>query len=174
MELKSITATVFLVAIGIMQMAGDLLGNPKLKGLGLATHVSPAPKVFTAHEGFETFSSAFFIHWQDNNNVRHSLEITPEVYQGVKGPYNRRNVYGAALSYSPLLSRNPNTKAMFGQVSEYAFCGDAPVLRELGIDPTQVIYPLQLSLVPRDVASKAPHWQLNYQVNCPVKEAQNG
>ena len=166
MNIKSFATMCLLVGLGSVQMLGDLLANTHLKGFGLATHVSPAPKVFTAQEGFETFSSQFFLRWQDIEGRHHELELTPEIYQGIKGPYNRRNVYGAAVSYSPVLSRNPNTKAMFNAVSEYAFCGEAPLLLELGIDPATVRYPLSLELQPRDIHSKAEHWQLNYEINC--------
>lgn len=166
MNLKSSAVFCLLLGLGSLQMIGDLLGNSQLRGIGLATHVSPAPKVFTAQEGFETFSSRFYLHWQDTREQHHQLEITPAVYQGIKGPYNRRNVYGAAVSYSPVLSRNPHTKAMFHSVSHYAFCGDAPLLQELGIDPEHVRYPLSLELIPRDSKSQAEHWQLNYQIDC--------
>ena len=166
MNIKSFVTMSLLVGLGSVQMLGDLLANTHLKGIGLATHVSPAPKVFTAQEGFETFSSQFFLRWVDTSGKHHERELRPETYQSIKGPYNRRNVYGAAVSYSPVLSRNPNTKAMFEAVSEYAFCGDAPLLLELGIDPTKVRYPLSLELKPRDINSKAKHWQLNYQIHC--------
>ena len=112
MNIKSLATMSFLVGLGSVQMLGDLLANTHLKGIGLAMHVSPAPKVFTAQEGFETFSSQFFLRWQDITGKHHERELTPRIYQGIKGPYNRRNVYGAAVSYSPVLSRNPNTKAM--------------------------------------------------------------
>ena len=166
MKIKSIAVMTLLVGLGSAQMLGDLIANPTLKGFGLATHVSPAPKVFTAQEGFETFSSQFFLRWQDTDATYHELELTQETYQGIKGPYNRRNVYGAAVSYSPVLSRNPKTKTMFNGVSQYAFCGDAPLLQELGINPKTVRYPLVLELKPRDTDSQAEQWQLSYQVNC--------
>ena len=166
MNIKSLATMSLLIGLGSVQMLGDLLANTQLKGFGLATHASPAPKVFTAQEGFETFSSQFFLRWQDTEGKRHKLELTPEIYQGIKGPYNRRNVYGAAISYSPVLSRNPKTKAMFDAVSDYAFCGGAPLLLELSIDPKTVRYPLSLELKPRDTQSTAEHWQLNYQIDC--------
>jgi hypothetical protein len=147
-------------------MLGDLLGSPTIKGLGSAIHVSPAPKVFTAHDGFETFSARFYLHWQDTAGVAHKLELTPETYQAIRGPYNRRNVYGAAFSYSPILSRNPLTRSMFAEVVDYAFCDSAPLLMELGVDPFTVVYPIEVQLEPRDEDSKATEWQLNYQINC--------
>ena len=166
MDIKSIAVMSLLVGLGSVQMIGDLLGNDQIKGLGLATHVSPAPKVFTAHDGFETFSSRFFLRWEHQDSPMQQMEITPDSYQHITGPYNRRNVYGAAVSYSPVLSRKPQTKAMFNSVSQYAFCGEAPLLKELGIDPQTVRYPMFLELKPRDTNSKAEQWQLNYRIDC--------
>ena len=98
----------------------------------LATQASPAPKVFTAENGFETYSSTFFIDWQDRPGSRHTLELTPHVYRGLRGPYNRRNVYGAAIAYAPVLTRNPRAgRCLSGP--HHGFCGRAPLLTELGI-----------------------------------------
>jgi hypothetical protein len=56
------------------------------------------------------------------------------MYAKLRGPYNRRNVYGAALAYGPVLASDPRTRAMFDEVSRYALCGDRPILRELDIE----------------------------------------
>lgn len=123
----------FLALIGFTQMAGDLLHLPALKGIAAATAASPAPKVFSVVKGLETFSTQYFIEWTDATGAPHSVEITPERYAHLRGPYNRRNVYGAVLAYGPVLESDPHTRPMFNAVSNYALCGDAPLLRELGI-----------------------------------------
>ena len=51
----------------------------------------------------------------------------------MQGPYNRRNAYGAALAYGPVLPQELRDPVM-----RYAMCGNAPLLSELGIDPDQV------------------------------------
>jgi hypothetical protein len=122
-----------LALIGFAQMAGDLLHMSALKGTAAATGASPAPKVFSAVKGLETFSTRFFIEWIDATGALHSVEITPERYALLRGPYNRRNVYGAVLAYGPVLKSDPRTRPMFDAVSTYALCGEAPLLRELGI-----------------------------------------
>jgi hypothetical protein len=155
-----------LMIVGCMQMVGDLAGNRELRAVGLATHASPAPKVFTAQEGFETFASQFFIDWTDNAGEKHSLEVTPRNYGGVQGPYNRRNAYGAALSYGPVLASNDKTRPMLQSVMRHAFCGPAPLLRELFIPPGQVRYPLQVRLEPRAKDSETGKWQTIFLVNC--------
>jgi hypothetical protein len=143
-------ATIFLLALGLLQMTGDLVGQlisepvgKAVKGVAAATTASPAPKVFSAVRGLETYSTRFFLEWEDQDGRRCALELTPEVYGRLRGPYNRRNVYGAALAYGPVLPvelRDP--------VLRYAVCGDAPLLRELGIDPVRLRGPVRVRLEP--------------------------
>jgi hypothetical protein len=155
-----------LVAIGCLQMISDLSGQPAVKAVGAALHASPAPKVFTAQNGFETYSSKFYIDWQDRAGARHSIELTPQNYGDLKGPYNRRNAYGAAISYAPVWASNPLTKPMGEQVARYGFCGDAPLLAELRIPRDQVVYPLRVRLEPRDDRSRSPKWQREFTIAC--------
>jgi len=155
-----------LVAVGCLQMLGDVSGQPALKAIGLATHASPAPKVFTAQNGFETYSSKFYIDWEDRTQAWHTLELTPETYRGLEGPYNRRNAYGAAISYAPVLASNPRTKPMIDAVAQHGFCGGAPLLSELGIPRPQVVYPLHVRLEPRDEKSGDSKWQHEFRISC--------
>jgi hypothetical protein len=132
-----------LLILGLLQMTGDLLGLPVLRGIGAATCASPAPKVFSAVRGFETYSTRFFIDWKDQEGADHELELTPELYARVRGPYNRRNVYGAALAYGPVLSAELRDPVM-----TYALCGEAPLLRELGLDPARIAGPVRIRYEP--------------------------
>lgn len=123
-----------LFALGVVQMAGDLAGFRPLSGIGAATMASPAPRVFSAVRGYETYTTRFFLEWQDpdprGSREVARLELTSDVYARLRGPYNRRNIYGAVLSYGPVLPpplRDP--------VLRHALCGDRPLLRELGVDP---------------------------------------
>lgn len=118
---------IFLVILGVAQMVGDLTQFLPLKAVAAATGASPAPKVFSAVQGLETYSTRFFL---DLGHER--VELTPELYARIEGPYNRRNVFGAALAYGPVLPaslRDPVTK--------YSLCGDAPLLRELKLKATK-------------------------------------
>lgn len=141
-------AAVVIAVIGLGQMTGDLLGIAWLKAVSAVTMISPCPKVFTAHKGLETYSTKFFIEYTDTQGVEHSVEITPELYGRVKGPYNRRNVYGAVLSYGPVLVNDPKAAPMFWQVARFALAGDAPLLRELGIDPASVASSIRVRYEP--------------------------
>ena len=121
------------LVLGVMQMIGDLSGVAAIKGIAAATAASPAPKVFSAVRGLETFSTRFVLEWTDATGTERSMPLTPEVYARMRGPYKRRNIYGAVLAYGPVLPaelRDP--------VLRYAVSGDAPLLREVGIDPAGV------------------------------------
>jgi len=144
-----IFVAIALALLGLAQMFGDLAGSPALKGIAAATGASPAPKVFSAIKGLETYSTRFFIDWKDKNGKAYSLELTPEVYARLAGPYNRRNVYGAVLAYGPVLSTDPNGKSMFDAVARYALCGNAPLLKELGIDSAGLDGNVRIRLEPR-------------------------
>lgn len=125
--------TAGLLVVGLMQIVGDLTGVPAIKGIAAATAASPAPKVFSAVRGLETFSTKFFIEWTDARGEARSMPLTPEVYARLEGPYKRRNIYGAVLAYGPVLPaelRDP--------VLRYAVSGEARLLREVGIDTTGV------------------------------------
>jgi hypothetical protein len=138
-----------LLLVGVLQMTGDLLHVPALKAIGAATGASPAPKVFSSVQRLETFSSEFYVEWTDHVGTTHSLKLTPELYQHIEGPYNRRNVFGAALAYAPVLQKDPHTREMFESVVQRALCGRAPLLREIGIDPAAPAGPPRVRLVPR-------------------------
>jgi hypothetical protein len=127
-----------LLALGMLQMTADLLHLWALKGVAAATAASPAPKVFSSVRGLETYSSRFFVEWTDESGVFHSIKIRPETTAGLRGPYNRRNVYGAVLAYGPVLHSDPSVRPMFESISRYALCGDAPLLRELGIPVSEI------------------------------------
>jgi hypothetical protein len=134
-------AAVFLVVLGVMQMTGDLLSQyvsdpvgRVLKGLGAASAASPAPKVFCSVKGLETYSTRFYVEWTDREGNEHSVYVSPEIAARLRGPYNRRNVYGAALAFGPVLAEELRDPVM-----RYALCGEAPLLRELGIAGNQIV-----------------------------------
>jgi hypothetical protein len=117
-----------LLVLGSLQMLGDAAGIAPLKGIGAALAASPLPKVFTDVRGLETFASEFTLLGTLPSGRELALPITPELYRRLGGPYNRRNVYGAALSYAPRLPR-PLWQAVFC----YGLGREGPLRRELGV-----------------------------------------
>lgn len=136
-----------LLLVGMANLFGVALGSDAVSGLAFATAASPAPKVFTSVQGLETFSSTFELVWTEEGR-RHRRTITYRDYPSIEGPYNRRNVFGAVLAYGPVLSSNEATRPMFESVADYGLCGDAPLLRELGLDP-DVVSEVEVHVTPR-------------------------
>ena len=63
---------------------------------------------------------------------------------GLRGPYNRRNVYGAALAFGPALASDERTRPLLEAVLARSLAGDASILAELGIDPRATRGPLRV------------------------------
>ena len=122
-------ATAGILVVGLTQMTGDLVGSRVLKGIGAATAIAPCPKVFSDLNGWEAFASTFEIIVEGKEEV--SIPITPEVYARLKGPYNRRNIYGAAIAAAPRLPE-PLWRSVFG----YAFGPQGALRRELSLPET--------------------------------------
>lgn len=125
--------------VGLSAMFGHMIDSPTVKGLALVTAASPAPKVFASRDGLESLSSTFTLAWRDADQV-HRLPLTHEVYPSIRGPYNRRNVYGAVLGFGPVLAQNEQTVDAFDDVTRHALCPSegGVLLEELGIDPGSV------------------------------------
>ena len=139
-------AAVLLTVLGLAQMAAELAGLPALRGLALATTASPAPKVFSAVDGLETYSTRFFLEWTDGGGTDHSMELTSESYARMRGPYNRRNVFGAVVAYGPVFVGSDVMRPVYEAVARHALCGDAPLLRELGIPTADMRGPARVRL----------------------------
>ena len=155
-----------LLALGLMQMTGDLLGLPAIKAIAAATGASPAPRVFSAVRGLETYSSEFFLDYVDADGAMQSIKLTSVEYSGLRGPYNRRNVFGAAMAYGPVLKANPHSAPMFRQVLQYAFCGEAPLANELGL-PEEVKTGLKrIRIVPAQNSKPDPSLELSVEILC--------
>ncbi len=93
-----------------------------------------------------------------------SVLLSPEIASKIKGPYNRRNVYGAILSYGPVLDANPYMKPLYEAALAYATQGKAPLLTEVGIDPKQVDERAWISVYPRSDSDVA-HLNLRKEVH---------
>jgi hypothetical protein len=153
-----------LTCLGCLQAFGDLSGLLPAKALGAASHASPAPKVFTAHEGLETFSARFLIGYRDTSGNPQSLELTPTVNKKLRGPYNRRNTFGAAIAGAPLLQSSDLLRPMHNAMLQHAFCKKRNLLTELGVTNPQG--PFTLDIVLARAPQSPRDWQLHYEVTC--------
>lgn len=136
--MRILIATVILIFLGTIKVIADICGWPTISAVAAVTQTAPAMKVFTAHNGYETFSSIYTLSLIDADDKHHVFTLTPEIYDGLKGPYNRRNVYGAAIAYGPILSSSTHTSAMWQSVARSAFCEHASIIHELGVNVTEV------------------------------------
>lgn len=162
MNLKSLLQTGFLVGVGCLQLGGDLIGNDTIKALGAMTHASPAPKVFTAQNGFETYSPRFIVTAIDAAGKETAVRLTPQVNARVRGPYNRRNAYGAAISYGPVLASSAHTRPMFEAAFYYGFCNARGIVAEVGL-PEVARY--RVTVQPRKAAAHE-QWPTRFEVDC--------
>ncbi|MCR9278655.1 MAG: hypothetical protein NXH85_11830 [Pseudomonadaceae bacterium] len=165
MKLKPALTCAGLIGIGCLQMIGDVAGLPMVKAIGAISHASPAPKVFTAQEGFETYSPHFFVAAEQVDGSVTSVRLTPALNARVRGPYNRRNAYGAALSYGPVLVDNPETRPMFEAALRYAVCADDAVRADVAL-PQAASY--QINIESRRPATRA--WANEFRISCQTGE----
>jgi len=150
-----------LLTVGTLAMAGNTLGSPQLMGLGLMTGAAPMPKVFTTRDGLEAFSSTFTVAW-DTGTTCEVRDLDPTLYAQLDGPYNRRNVYGAAMAGGPFLASQDTTAPMLDRIAQEAFC-ERDLLRHLGLADTP--NEVWLWVTPRDGATPTP-LPLAWEVSC--------
>lgn len=139
-----------LLTLALARIAGDVLDLDALRGAAAATCASPAPKVFCSVRGLETFSTRFFLEWTGRDGIARSREVDSELHARLRGPYNRRNVYGAALAYGPVLAADPRTEPMLEAVLRHALGPPRPLLRELEIDSGDAVGGVTLRYEPRE------------------------
>lgn len=126
--------TALLLVLATIKVVADVAGWQKLSAVSAVTNAAPAMKVFTAHNGYETFSSTYTltVFWIDGH--QQTVTLNPANYRGLQGPYNRRNVYGAAIAYGPILATSEHAQSMWQSVAQEGFCTPDGVIRELGFN----------------------------------------
>ena len=103
-----------------------------VKAIGFASGSSPLPLVFSAYNGHETYSTGFniIVNYQDNTTF--SSDMNVDMYNRMKGAYNRRNIYGAIFSHGPFFDL-PNMITIRQSILKYAVCDPAPLIHEFQI-----------------------------------------
>ena len=118
-----------MVGVGLLQIIGFATGQKWLKGIGQITVASPLPIVFTEQQGCETFALDFSVEYIDCKNRMGKIPITPQIYSRFDGPYNYRNVVGAAISYGAILPEE-----IWKAVLTYAFIEPGEVGRAFNLE----------------------------------------
>ena len=140
---------IVLLVVGMSQMTGYVTGLRALRGVGLASGVSPFPKVFCAADGYEAFAATFFVEGDQLDGQLWSRKVDPECYSQMRGRYNRRNVYGAALAFAPRLPEELRD-AILGE----ALKPGSALRRELEVP--NGLSDVRVRIVPRDGESEGP------------------
>lgn len=127
-----IVGTIILLLLGLLQCIGYIFKQPLIRGLGMASAASPLPLVFSHFKSLETFSSKFEIDLLSSgpNSAKkiETYEVIPKLYSKMKGPYNRRNVYGAVIAYGPKLEGD--TGKLRDEILRYGLCPNGPLVQE--------------------------------------------
>jgi hypothetical protein len=150
-RMRSLAASAVLL-LGLAQIVGDIAGSRLLKGLGAASAASPFPKVFCDVRCYEPFAADFTLLCDSGANSMTRIPITPELYSRLGGSYNRRNAYGAALSYAPRLPR-----PVWERVASFGLGPSGPLRRELALPQEAKNFTLHIATRTR---GRGDTWQL--------------
>lgn len=142
-------AAIGLLLVGSFQMLGHACRSKGLRGLGLASGVAPYPKVFCEADGYEAFAATFHLEGELPDGTLWSRTMTPEWYAQLEGPYNRRNVYGAALAFAPRLPEK-----LREQVIHHALAENSALRTELGVPES--LANARVRIVPREGEREGP------------------
>ena len=155
-----------LLVLSLMQMTGWALGLEPLRQFGRISGASPLPLVFSAHDELETFSMQYRLILNPHMENEQRLHLDRSAYGKLEGSYNRRNPYGAALSFGPLLAeKHPE---MLQSVLEYALCEPGSLLLEVELPKTRhmvIEAEAQSSSSPETSGGNRLPW--HYEVHCP-------
>ncbi|MDH5657536.1 MAG: hypothetical protein OEZ34_16600 [Spirochaetia bacterium] len=121
-----------LVLLGMLQMTGYAAGLSALRGIGFLSAASPLPLVFSHFRGFETFALDFEVEIAGMDGTIVKQKVIPELYSGLSGPYNRRNVFGAVFAYGPGFQSEDEIR-LRDSVLRYGFCDPGVLLDEFSL-----------------------------------------
>lgn len=141
-------------------MVGWATGSALIRNAGFMTNASPLPLVFSVFRGTEPFSSSYAIEVKRQDGGVSIYGITPASYSKLQGPYNYRNVFGAAFAFGARLE-SPKERVLFSDVMNYAFVVQTSLLDALGVkDPS----PRGIVIVQTSRARGIPGtWRVNMQ-----------
>jgi sterol desaturase/sphingolipid hydroxylase (fatty acid hydroxylase superfamily) len=121
-----------LLVIGCSNTVGYFGELDNIRGIAFATSASPLPLVFSAYNGVETFSTSFEFNITFMNGTTRSQMMDHKVYGMMKGPYNRKNMFGVALSHGPFFDKE-NMIQVRQQILHWGLCNPGDLAKEFGI-----------------------------------------
>jgi hypothetical protein len=151
---------VLLVTIGSLHIVGYSLNNEAIKGVAFATSSSPLPLVFSAYNGIETFSTSFEFNVVTKNYTKINMCMDNKLYSKLKGPYNRRNVFGVIFSHGPFFNKLNMIKKR-QQILYWGFCYPGSLASEFGINS---IFNTTVLIKSKTIGNENKLWKM--AVNC--------
>lgn len=103
------------------------------RDIGFVSVASPLPLVFSAFEGYETFSNSFFLEAELKNGTHISLPMDSSMYDMIGGAYNRKNVYGAMFSHGPFFI-DYKMLNLRDKILHYAVCDPGTLMKDFKIN----------------------------------------
>lgn len=127
-----------LLITGCISTFGLTINSHTVKYIGFISGSSPLPLVFSAYNGVETFSTEISLHGRFKDGEELNLTMTRELYAKLKGPYNRRNMYGVMFSHGPFFT-DPQLVQMRDEVLKHSMCAipgrkSGHLIKEFGYD----------------------------------------
>lgn len=147
---------ILILVLGLTRMAGYCMNSKILQGIGAASGIAPFTKVFSDTDGYEAFTASFLLRGKTASGSVEEIIITPERYARLRGPYMRRNVYGAALVFAPRLPENLRTVLHRDSLKP-----GAPMRRELGVPDSWIS--ADLVILPREGSAES---SFTYPISC--------
>jgi len=117
-----------LVGVGLANSLAHLTGASWLRTFALATSASPLPRAFSQSQSLAGFSNEFIIELTHADGTVERRTESSELFAGLPGPYERRVIYGAALSFSSVVPRPP-----FTSILRYGFCRSGPLAARMDV-----------------------------------------
>ncbi len=164
--MKNIIIAVLLSFLACIKVVADLFQHEELSAVAAVANVSPAMKVFTAHQGYETYSAKFKLTMLYADGTEFEAILDSERYAGLAGPYNRRNVYGALIAYGPVLYKKTATHDMWVEMTRRAFCQRKTVMSELNFPIQTAVTKVTVSYINQISADTAADYPTQLSIRC--------
>jgi hypothetical protein len=105
-----------------------LMGAPRLAVFARSTAASPLPLAFSQPGSLAGFAKELTIELTGpDGNVERRTESS-ELFAGLPGPYERRIIYGTALTFGPLSPR-----PLLTAILRFGFCDAGPLAERMGV-----------------------------------------
>jgi len=126
-QLRSL-GVALLVALGLASSLAQLTEASWLATFAQATVASPLPRAFSQSQSLAGFANELTIELTTADGTVERRTESSELFAGLPGPYERRVIYGAALSFAPTSPRPPLTTIL-----RYGFCRSGPLAARMGV-----------------------------------------